>query len=140
MTAKPYTTTPKLTREECDGLFLPNVDRIDLRMLRDSDIPILLRVMQNHLTRNGHEILNNNIYIKPDDLADRWQMSISCLNAWRLYGVGPVYMKTGPGPKANVRYPMLGKHGILEFERRHHFVSTEDERMQSAVSAEGRAA
>lgn len=134
MTAKPYAKTPKLTRAECEGLFLPNIDRIDLRALRDGDIPILLRVIQNYLTRHGYESLSTNIYIKPDDLANRWQMSISCLNAWRINAVGPVYMKTGPGSKANVRYPMLGKHGVLEFERTHHFASTQDERIQQSLS------
>lgn len=140
MTIKPYATTPKLTRQECDGLFQSPTDRIDLRALTEADIMPLIRVVQNFLMRNGYEALKKNVYIKPEDLAQRWDLSISCLNNWRLHGVGPIYMKTGPGPKASVRYPLFGKYGVLDHEQRKHFFSTEDERMQSVSNMEGRVA
>ena len=110
-----------------DGLFLSPMDRIDLHALRQADIAPLLKILQKFLQRNGYSVITQNIFMKPEHVAQRWGLSISCLNNWRYVGDGPIYMKTGPGPKAQVRYPLLGHGGILDFEQKCGFISRGDE-------------
>ena len=71
--------------------------------------------------------MTDNVFLKPEALAKRWELSISCLNHWRFTGGGPTYIKTGPGPKAQVRYPLFGVNGVLMFERERMFHSTAQE-------------
>ena len=95
---------------------------VDLEMLTPIDIPIVLEAVHRYLTANGLAIITENIFLKPEALARRWELSISCLNHWRFTGGGPHYIKTGPGPKAQVRYPLMGNHGVMQFEesKLHH--------------------
>lgn len=97
---------------------------IDLDALKATDIPVILEAMQQYFLDHGLHVITDNVFMRPDILAKRWELSISCLNNWRFTGGGPLYMKTGPGPKAKVRYPMLGRHGVLDFEQQHLFRST----------------
>jgi hypothetical protein len=101
---------------------------IDLDALKATDIPIILEAMQRYFLDHGLHVITDNVFMRPETLAKRWELSISCLNNWRFTGGGPLYMKTGPGPKAKVRYPMLGRHGVLDFEQQHLFRSTTQDR------------
>jgi hypothetical protein len=47
---------------------------------------------------HGITVVTDNLFLKPEHLAQRWELSISCLNNWRFTGGGPIYIKTGPGP------------------------------------------
>ena len=85
---------------------------------------------------HGITVVTDNLFLKPEHLAQRWELSISCLNNWRFTGGGPIYIKTGPGPKANVRYPILGAGGVLEFEQQRCFRSTTEESQRLAASSE----
>lgn len=41
-------------------------------------------------------------YLRPDDLAERWQTTTKTLSNWRHRGEGPAYVKIG----SSVRYPL----------------------------------
>lgn len=97
---------------------------IDLHAIKAADIPLILEAVNRFFLDNGLHVITDNVFLRPDMLAKRWELSISCLNNWRFTGGGPLYMKTGPGPKAKVRYPILGRHGVLDFEQQHLFRST----------------
>ena len=100
---------------------------VDLESLSPGDIPAILEAVHRYLMQNGLALITENIFLKPEALARRWELTISCLNNWRFTGGGPFYMKTGPGPKAQVRYPLLGNNGIMHFEERRLYRSTTHE-------------
>lgn len=97
---------------------------INLHALTASDITPIFDALNNYLQQQGLALITDNVFLKPEMLAKRWELSISCLNNWRFSGGGPTYIKTGPGPKAQVRYPMFGENGVLDFERQRHYRST----------------
>ena len=97
---------------------------VDLESLSPGDIPSILEAVHRYLMTNGLALITENIFLKTESLARRWELSESCLNHWRFQGGGPFFMKTGPGPKAQVRYPLLGQNGIMHFEESHLFRST----------------
>lgn len=100
---------------------------IDLDALKVSDVPAVLEAVNQLLLTQGFHVITDNVFLRPDMLAKRWGLSLSCLGNWRYLGGGPFYMKTGPGLKAKVRYPMLGKNGVLDFEAQRLFNSTSAE-------------
>ena len=100
---------------------------INLEDLRASDISPMFDALHHYLRQHGLALITDNVFLKPESLAKRWGLSISCLNNWRFTGGGPTYIKTGPGPKAQVRYPMLGENGVLMFEQRRMYRSTAEE-------------
>ena len=100
---------------------------INLDALSASDISPIFDALDYYFQRYGLALITDNVFLKPHSLAKRWSLSISCLNNWRFTGDGPAYIKTGPGPKAQVRYPMFGENGILEWERRRLYRSTAEE-------------
>jgi hypothetical protein len=100
---------------------------IDLDDLTPRDVQNIFDAVNLYLQQNGLSLITDNVFLKPEMLAKRWELSISCLNNWRFTGGGPAYIKTGPGPKAQVRYPMLGENGILSFERQRLYRSTTEE-------------
>lgn len=100
---------------------------IDLDALKASDIPHILEAVNRHLLEQGLYAITDNIFVRPEVLAKRWELSLSCLSHWRFTGGGPLFMKTGPGPKAKVRYPLLGRNGVLDFESQRLYGSTAEE-------------
>jgi len=100
---------------------------IDLDALKPSDITPMFDALHQYLQKHGLALITHNVFLKPEMLAKRWGLTVSCLNNWRFTGGGPVYIKTGPGPKAQVRYPMLGENGVLMFERERMYISTTQE-------------
>ena len=100
---------------------------IDLENLTPRDVQNIFDALDGYFRKDGLALITDNVFLKPEMLAKRWELSVSCLNNWRFTGGGPAYIKTGPGPKAQVRYPMLGENGILAFERQRLFRSTTDE-------------
>lgn len=100
---------------------------VNLEELTSADIPAVLEAVHRYLTANGLALITENIFLKTEALARRWELSASCLNHWRFTGGGPIYIKTGPGPKAQVRYPLLGKNGVMDFEERRLYRSTAQE-------------
>jgi hypothetical protein len=100
---------------------------INLDALSASDISPIFNALHHYLRQHGLALVTDNVFLKPENLAKRWGLSISCLNNWRFTGGGPVYIKTGPGPKAQVRYPMLGENGVLMFEQKRMYRSTAQE-------------
>lgn len=109
---------------------------IDLDNLQATDITPTLNALHRFFMAHGITVVTDNLFLKPEQLARRWELSISCLNNWRFTGGGPIYIKTGPGPKANVRYPILGAGGVLEFEQQRCFRSTTEESQRLAASSE----
>lgn len=106
--------------------------QVDLEALTAADIPSVLEAVHRYLMANGLALITENIFLKTEALARRWELSESCLNHWRFTGGGPFYMKTGLGPKAQVRYPLLGKNGIMHFEESRLFCSTAQESNNSS--------
>jgi hypothetical protein len=49
----------------------------------------------------GAREMSNHTHLTELDLASRWNVSVKTLQAWRLRGVGPRYLKLGGA----VRYP-----------------------------------
>ncbi len=101
--------------------------QVDLNALKPADIPQIFDALTSYFQRHGLALVTDNVFLKPEALAKRWELSISCLNHWRFTGGGPIYIKTGPGPKAQVRYPLFGANGVLMFERERMFQSTAQE-------------
>jgi hypothetical protein len=106
---------------------------VDLESLSPGDIPAILQAVHRYLMQNGLALITENVFLKPEALARRWELTISCLNNWRFTGGGPHYIKTGPGPKAQVRYPLMGNHGVMEFEEKHCFHSTSEESQRHTI-------
>ena len=100
---------------------------VDLESLSPGDSPALVEAVHRYLMQNGLALITENVFLKPEALARRWELSISCLNHWRFTGGGPHYIKTGPGPRAQVRYPLMGNHGVLQFEESRLYHSTTQE-------------
>ena len=100
---------------------------VNLEALSAGDIPAILEAVHRYLMQNGLALITENIFLKPEALARRWELSISCLNHWRFTGGGPHYIKTGPGPKAQVRYPLMGNQGVMHFEQSRLYRSTTHE-------------
>ena len=74
--------------------------QVDLDALGPADIPKVLEAVHRYLMENGLALITENIFLKTEALARRWELSESCLSHWRFTGGGPVYIKTGPGPKS----------------------------------------
>ena len=108
---------------------------INLQALDAHDVAPMLDALNQYLQRHGLTLITDNVFLKPQSLAKRWGLSISCLNNWRFTGGGPVYIKTGPGPKAQVRYPLLGENGVLMFEQKRMYRSTAEE--SASIEAAG---
>ena len=88
---------------------------IDLQALKAADIPLILEAVNKFFLDHGLHVITDNVFMRPDMLAKRWELSISCLNNWRFTGGGPPYMKTWPGPEAKRRYPLLRQHPAIGF-------------------------
>lgn len=97
---------------------------LNIDTLKPTDLPTLLEELQRYFYRHQFEPLLLNIFLTPQQLAKRWEMSESNLNHWRSLGYGPVFAKLGPGLRAKVRYPLFGEGGILSFEQQNHYDST----------------
>ncbi len=54
-----------------------------------------------------------NEILTPQQLAERWSMSVGTLQNWRLKGKGPSYIKLGEGRATKVLYRL---DDIVEFE------------------------
>ncbi len=56
------------------------------------------------------------------ELAQRWGMSPKTLTRWRGMGRGPVFNKFSK----KVASPLDGENGVLDYEKRHVYVSTSE--------------
>lgn len=52
--------------------------------------------------KNTDAILKERIFLTPEELAERWLMSIHTLDGWRSRGIGPRFVRFGK----HVRYPL----------------------------------
>lgn len=59
---------------------------------------------------------NTEVFITPEQLAARWQMSKDTLANWRIKKHGPSYTKIGAGRNTKVLYKIAD---IIEFESQH---------------------
>lgn len=66
-------------------------------------------------------------YLTPDQLCERWQITVKALEKWRLEGKPPVFMKVQASKKAIIRYPLHGADGVLDVERKWLRCSTTDQ-------------
>ncbi len=107
--------------------------QIDLNNITPADVPMILHALRRVIAMSQFSSVTEDIFLKPDMLAARWEISISCLNNWRLTGEGPSYVKVGPGPKAQVRYPLVGNWGVLDFEASRTYRSTTQENQSRGV-------
>jgi hypothetical protein len=111
---------------------------IPIETLKTSDLPVVLEDLQRFFQRHQFNPLIQNIFLTPQQLAERWAMPVgvadklfkrttragSNLNHWRSVGYGPVFAKLGPDLRAKVRYPVFGEGGVLSFEHQNHYEST----------------
>ena len=107
--------------------------QIDLDHINPAEVPVILQALRRAIAMSQFSLVTEDIFLKPEMLAARWDISISCLNNWRLTGEGPNYVKVGPGPKAQVRYPLLGDKGVLDFEAARTYASTTQESASRGV-------
>ena len=66
--------------------------------------------------------LSERRFLSEAELAQRWGMSPKTLTRWRGLGRGPVFNKFSK----KVAYPLDGKNGVLDFEKRHVYASTSE--------------
>ena len=71
----------------------------------------------------------------PQQLADRWKLSTATLANWRVAGRGPGFVKTGPGIRGRVMYPV---HLVIKWENGLQSVDPEGTRKASARNAKSR--
>lgn len=65
-------------------------------------------------------------FLTPEQLCERWHLTMRCLEKWRVEGKPPVYMKIQGGERAKIRYPLHIKNGVLDVERQWIRTSTTD--------------
>ena len=66
--------------------------------------------------------LSERRFLNEVELANRWGMSPKTLTRWRGMGRGPVFNKFSK----KVAYPLDGENGVLDYEKRHLYVSTSE--------------
>jgi hypothetical protein len=66
--------------------------------------------------------LSERRFLSEAELASRWGMSPKTLTRWRGLGRGPVFNKFSK----KVAYPLDGENGVLDYEKRHLYVSTSE--------------
>jgi hypothetical protein len=57
-------------------------------------------------------------YLTPEQLCERWQVSMKAIEKWRLEGKPPTYLKVQGTRCAVIRYPLHGDNGVLDVERK----------------------
>jgi len=97
---------------------------INLAKLTPGDIPKILDAVNVYLVSTAYTPVTKNIFITTRQLALRWEISASRLNQYRVIGEGAPYTKIGTGIRGKVRYPLLGKMGLLQYENKNTFRST----------------
>ena len=106
---------------------------VDLDALTPRDVQKIFDALNNYFKHNGLALITDNIFLTPESLAARWDLSVSCVSNWRYIGGGPAYVKAGPGAKAKVRYPLFGEGGILTYEENRRYRSTTQDSTVSNV-------
>ena len=66
--------------------------------------------------------LSQRRFLSEVELARRWGMSPKTLTRWCGMGRGPVFNKFSK----KVAYPLDGKNGVLDYEKRHVYASTSE--------------
>jgi len=61
--------------------------------------------------------IDNNQLFNEIQVAERLRISPATLRSWRARGIGPVYVKLGPGKKSPVRYRSLDLARYVENAR-----------------------
>lgn len=56
-------------------------------------------------------------FLTPEQLCERWQVTMKSLEKWRLQGKPPVFMKVQASKKAHIRYPLHVPNGVLDVEK-----------------------
>lgn len=69
---------------------------------------------------------SNKKFLTPEELSERWGVTMRCLEKWRLQGKPPVYMKIQGSEKGSIRYPLYVKDGVLDAEAKWLRSSTTD--------------
>ncbi len=87
--------------------------------------------VKDQLKRNGV----GESYLTPEQLCERWQISMKALEKWRLEGKPPVYLKVQGTRCAVIRYPLHGENGVLDVERKWLRSSTSDDGKNTASAA-----
>lgn len=100
---------------------------IDIDNLNPFDIPVILELLHDWFMKHDYDVLTENVFLTPEMIAKRYEISVSVLNHWRVAGGGPNYVKLGNTKKGRVRYPLLGKKGLVQFEKDKTFSSTSEE-------------
>lgn len=83
---------------------------------------LIASTVKEQLNRNGV----GESYLTPEQLCERWQISMKALEKWRLEGKPPVYLKVQGTRCAVIRYPLHGENGVLDVERKWLRSSTSD--------------
>ena len=92
-------------------------------MINEKRLQCLIEdIVQNHLKNIGLSIR----HITPEQLCERWQVTMKTLEKWRLQGKPPVYLKLQGGQKSIIRYPLHTENGVLDVESKWLRSSTTD--------------
>ena len=92
-------------------------------MINEKRLQCLIEnTVQNHLKSMGLSIQ----HITPEQLCERWQVTMKTLEKWRLQGKPPVYLKLQGGQKSIIRYPLHTENGVLDVESKWLRSSTTD--------------
>lgn len=83
---------------------------------------LVAEAVKEQLKRNGA----GESYLTPEQLCERWQVSMKALEKWRLEGKPPLYLKVQGTRCAIIRYPLHGDNGVLDLERKWLRSSTSD--------------
>ncbi len=65
-------------------------------------------------------------FLTPEQLCDRWRITLKALEKWRFEGKPPIYMKVQASKKAIIRYPLHGENAVLDVEQKWLRNSTSD--------------
>jgi hypothetical protein len=65
-------------------------------------------------------------FLTPEQLAERWQVTLKTLETWRQQGKPPIYMKVQGSKKALIRYPLAIENGVIAVEAQWLRSSTTD--------------
>lgn len=107
--------------QQASGYVTAAIDSLDTVMdiAGDRSVPIVEDVTELLTKARAH--LGNSLFLKTEELAERWRCSEGLLHNWRVSGYGPVFVRPGGKKRGRVLYSISA---IESWERENAFSST----------------
>tara|TARA_E500000305_G_scaffold108776_1_gene111923 strand:+ start:138 stop:929 length:792 start_codon:yes stop_codon:yes gene_type:complete len=107
--------------QQASGYVTSAIDALDtvLDIAGDRSAPIVDDVTEMLTKARAH--LGNSLFLKTEELAERWRCSEGLLHNWRVSGYGPVFVRPGGKKRGRVLYSISA---IESWERENAFSST----------------